>query len=178
MGCICNTLGNISRIIIVATCLLALVMQLGAAMSCEMVNVTGSSSEGGWGIFFQGTGAGAFECHTEMYQTDDPLVTGARSALSISMTAGFVALLMVTFEWLFCEVCCAGLLEGLAFLLAWTSGGATFMFYGTGVCVEDGAKCEFTEGSAMLTVSVVCYLACGVLLCFSPQPDPICRSSK
>ena len=168
---LCNTLGNIFRLVITFACGLALAMQILTALSCELVNVTGGAG-GTYGIFFRGTNN---QCQDVAYDTEDPLVLGARSALIVSMCAGFIAGLMVTFEWLCVEVCCAGVLEGLAFLLAWFSGGSAFMFYGTELCTTPGVDCEFTQGSTFLTVAVVCYFGCGFLLCFTPQPDPICR---
>ena len=192
----CNAVGNISRLVIVAANLLAvsittksvgrdrcrgvattslttlspftfqLFMQLATIMSCELVSLSGGSKDGdAYGIFFHGTGSNN-ECETDLYETQDPFVTASRSTICLSMVAGFIAGLMVTFEWLFCEVCCAGVLEGLAFFLAWTSAAATFMFYGTDVCLDDGAKCEYTTASSFLTVAVVCYFGCGLLLCW------------
>ena len=142
-------------------------------MSCELVQVNGGGS---WGIFFRGTGASGNQCQEEPYETSDGLIMGARSALLVSMCAGFIAGLMVAFEFLFSEVCCAGLLEGLAFFLAWSAGGAAFMFYGTDLCVQDGkVECEYTDASGYLTAAVVFYLLCAFLLCCTPQPDPLCK---
>ena len=169
---LCNTLGNIFRLVITCACGLALAFQILTAMSCELVNVDGGSG-GTRGIFFRGT---AGTCQDTAYETDDPLVLGARSALIVSMCAGFIAGLMVTFEWLCIEVCCAGVLEGLAFLLAWTSGGAVFMFYATDLCTADGVNCEFSDSSWFLSVACALYFGCGFLLCCTPQPEPICRS--
>ncbi len=66
-------------------------------------------------------------CDTEEYVLDDEWYTGswitsARSCLIISMICGAAATTMVTFEWICCEVCCAGILEGLAFAGAWIFG--------------------------------------------------------
>jgi hypothetical protein len=49
-------------------------------------------------------------------------ISSSRSCLSISMFLGAAATAMVTFEWLCCEVCCAGVLEGLAYSGAWVLG--------------------------------------------------------
>ena len=142
---------------------LQLAMQILTATSCELVNLPGDSDQTA-GIFFKGQ---AGTCEDSQFETDDGIVTGARTALMVSTCAGFIAGAMVTFEWLFCEICCAGLLEGLGFLVAWMAGSATFMFYGADFCKVDGgdAECAYTDASAMLTVAIICYFGCGVLLC-------------
>ena len=150
-------------------------MQIWTAFSCELVDLPGEAGDAGGtaGIFFYGVDG---VCQEEQFETDDGLVTGARSALMVSTCAGFIAGVLVTFEWIFCEICCAGLIEGLAYFLAWTSASSAFMFYGADFCKADGAaECSYTSASGMLTVAIICYFGCGVLLCFTPQPEPLCK---
>ena len=85
-------------------------LQFFTVFSCEFV--TFADGLGSAGIWFLGVDGA---CDEDQYETDDGLITGARSALIISMVAGLAAWGMVLFEWILCEVCCAGCLEGLAF---------------------------------------------------------------
>jgi hypothetical protein len=146
-------------------------LQIFTALSCELVKYgdTGATA----GIWFLGISG---ECDVDSFETDDGLVAGARSTLIMSMLAGAAAGTMVTFEWLCCEVCCAGCLEGLCYMAAWVLGSATFMFYGSEFCVDpsslleeitgDEISCEYTESSTYLTISIILYLGCGILLCW------------
>ena len=130
-------------------------------MSCELAKPDDSGAS--FGIFYRGNNG---VCQEEEYETEDPVIKSARSALILSMICGFVAGTMVTFEWLLCEICCAGVLEGLAYLGAWVIGGATFMFYGSEICLEaEGGQCEYYDASTYMTVACICYFGCSVLLC-------------
>jgi hypothetical protein len=66
---------------------------------------------GTYGFFFRG-----FDdvCETEAFVTQDEYILAGRSCLIVSMAAGFIAGVMVMIEWLFVEICCAGVLEGIA----------------------------------------------------------------
>jgi hypothetical protein len=86
-----------------------------------------------YGYFFKGSDG---VCAEEAYETDDGLVTGARSALIVSMVAGFGAGALILFEWILCEICCAGVLEGIALMVASAAAGASFMFYASEFCVN------------------------------------------
>lgn len=48
------------------------------------------------------------------WTTDDRVVLGARSALTIATLTGFCAGVMMAIEWILYRICCAGCLEGLA----------------------------------------------------------------
>jgi hypothetical protein len=65
-----------------------------------------------YGFFFRGGADGV--CETEAFLTEDEYILAGRTCLIVSMSAGFIAGAMVTFEWLFMEICCAGVLEGIA----------------------------------------------------------------
>ena len=146
-----------------------LVLQFFAVYACDFVDYGGGSV----GIFFAGIDG---VCSDTMFDTDDGIVQGARSAIIISMICGGVAGVMILFEWLFCEICCAGCLEGFALLGAWMIGGATFMFYGSEFCrdasipveelTEEDLTCDYGNASTMLSVACFLYLCCGILLCW------------
>jgi hypothetical protein len=93
-----------------------LAMQFWATFSCDFIKVGDETI----GVWYRSTDG---ECDEDSYETDDGVVGGARSALTISTICGFGAGLLVLFEWLCCEVCCAGCVEGLAFAGAWMVGG-------------------------------------------------------
>ena len=67
-------------------------------------------------------------CYKETYGYDalgegsDGLLSGARLCHTISMIAGAIAMLLVSIECLKCKILCGGLLEGLAFFVAWVNG--------------------------------------------------------
>ncbi|CAB9501918.1 expressed unknown protein [Seminavis robusta] len=171
---LCQALGNISRLLIVGATVIALILSILTAMSCELVQVDEASGST-WGFFFRGANG---TCQDMVFGTEDEMILAGRTCLIVSICAGFIAGVMVTFEWLFCEICCAGVLEGIAFFLAWAVGAISFMFYGSDLCTADGKECTFYDASGYMTAAVILYLGCGVVLCFAPQPYPICRSSK
>jgi len=200
MVCCCNTIGNIFRLIIVGGCAFALAMQILNIYSCEFITVDDGSIH--VGIWYQGTNG---ECNTEpgaSYSAEeDSLVAWARTSLLVSMIAGFIAGTLVLFEWLCCEVCCAGCIEGGAFIVAWACGLGVYMIYGVDGCgkvgdeigddmfsnaaeniipdsiinIPTGAGCEWGTGATFNLLACISYFGAGVLLCFAPQPKPICK---
>jgi len=98
-------------------------MQFFVTSGCSFL----STPKGYVGIWYVDDGKG--NC-VAWGSSQSQVVGGAQSALTISTIAGFAAGVMVLFEWLICEVCCAGCLEGLAFCTSWLIGGAVFMIYG------------------------------------------------
>lgn len=197
MVCCCNTIGNIFRLVIVGGCIFALGMQFLNIYSCDFFSSTGDAIN--VGIWFQGQNG---ECNIEdgFYAAEeDGLVAVARSSLLISMLCGTAALVMVLFEWLFCEICCAGCLEGCAFVGAWACGLGVYLIFGIEACgdlkedfagddtlsnlgssiipdgIPTGSQCEWGQGATYNLVACVAYFGCGILLCFAPQPKPICR---
>lgn len=97
-------------------------MQYFVITSCEFLD----TETGNIGVLFVEDEAG--EC--VRWQSDQAVVTGAQAALAISTVAGAGAGAMILLEWLCCEVCCAGCLEGLGFLAAWVVGAGVFQLYG------------------------------------------------
>lgn len=181
----CDTCGNVFRCLILAGIAGALTLQFFTMFSCEFVEFSDTSASAG--LWFLGKDG---ICLEDQYETDDGVVAGARSALTISMIAGFAAGVMIAFEWLLCEVCCAGCLEGLCIAAAWIVGGSTFMFYGSDFCLsasvddafseitEEDITCDYGSASSLLSTACFLYLCCGVLLCCTPQPDPICKQGR
>jgi len=205
MVCCCQTIGNVFRLIIVGGCAFALLMQFLNIFSCDFIHA-GGSDDGGYyetniGVWFQGTN---MECSEDFYEaSEDSYVAWSRSALVLSMMCGVAAMIMVCFEWLCCEVCCAGLVEGGAFVGAWGCGLGVYLIYGIEGCgtineevasdndivnniseavipdsilnIPTGAECEWGQGATYNLVACIAYFGCGVLLCCAPQPKPICQ---
>ena len=127
-----------------------------ATMSCEMVELDIQNAGGvkpTMGFFFKGNGV---ECEVNTYDTDDPFIQASRSMLSMSIVFGGIAGILVGFEWLVCQVCCAGLLEGVAYLLAWVLGACSFVFYGSAMCNEEEYEKFIKENN--LTDAYAAYL--------------------
>ena len=92
--------------------------------NCEFIQF-GQENYASIGIWFYGV---AGECTDEEFALEEEgwftgsWIATSRSCLILSMIAGAAALIMVMFEWLCCQVCCAGVLEGLAYAGAWILG--------------------------------------------------------
>lgn len=41
--------------------------------------------------------------------------------------------------------------------------------------IPAGTECEWSEGATYNLIAVIFYFGSGILLCFTPQPDPLCR---
>ena len=103
-------------------------MQFFVTFNCSFL----VTPDRGVGIWYVEDGDG--KCVEWPADLDDSIVKGAQSALTISTIAGFMAGILVLFEWVCCEVCCAGCLEGLAFCTSWVIGSSVFMIYGE--CIQ------------------------------------------
>ena len=92
--------------------------------NCDFIQF-GAENWASIGIWYYGVGG---ECNDEEFALEDEgwftgsWISTARSCLILSMVSGTAALTMVMFEWLCCAVCCAGVLEGLAYAGAWFLG--------------------------------------------------------
>ncbi|CAB9497906.1 unknown protein [Seminavis robusta] len=175
---LCQALGNISRLLIVGATTIALALSILTAMSCELVKVDDEASGSTWGFFFQDSITNGGTCQDTVFSTEDEMILAGRTCLIVSICAGFIAGVMVTFEWLCCEICCARVLEGIAFFLAWAFGGISFLFYGSDLCTVDDKECSFNDASGFMTAAVILYFGCSIVLCLAPEPDPICRRSS
>ncbi|KAG7345180.1 hypothetical protein IV203_032711 [Nitzschia inconspicua] len=197
----CNALGNIFRLAIVVGTIFALILQFLTVKSCDFLQVTNADETNAeiasLGVWFHGTQDG--ECVEGSYDAmDEELIVGARTALTWSLLFGAGALALVTFEWLCCNICCAGCITGFLFAGAWVMGSAVYMIYGISMCgsvddamdgadvVEDlsdflpflqdvpsGTLCGWSEAATYNLVAIVLYFGCGILLCFTPKPDPL-----
>ena len=115
-------------------CMNQLVMQCLTVISCQLVELSSSGKTIG---VFQQSDASGDHCARTTYDTDDPFIKAARYMISLSIVCGVIAGIMIFFECVACEICCAGCLERFALLLAsWTSA-STFVFYGAEVCQEE-----------------------------------------
>jgi hypothetical protein len=101
-------------------------MQFLVTFGCSFVTTGDGQNIGVWYVD-DGTGT----CVDWEDGEPDSFVKGAQSALTLATIAGFAAAVLVTIEWLLCEICCAGCVEGLAFCAAWIVGGGVFSIYGT-----------------------------------------------
>lgn len=197
MVCCCNTIGNVFRLVIVGGCALALTMQWLNLYSCDFFDLVDSGEE--IGIWYRTTD-GVCDIDNTYPATDDSLIKFARSAAILSMCFGFGAGLLVFIEWICCEICCAGCVEGLAFGGACACGLGIYAFYGIDECGEladdlaggddtianigagimpegipTGSNCSWARGATYNVIACVAYLGCWILLCFAPQPKPLCK---
>jgi len=196
MVCCCNTIGNVFRLVIVGGCVFALFMQFLNTYSCDLFSFRDSTDS--IGIWYESMNAGQ-ECNlTEAYTEDSSLVSAARSAMVLSMICGMVAGGLVLTEWIFCEICCAGCVQNLAFIGAWGCGLGVYIIYGIQACgdlkdefgddaianagsnaipdgIPTGRNCEWGRGATYNLLACVSYFGCGILLCFAPQPKPLCK---
>lgn len=103
---------------------LQLAIQFLLMFNCDFIQF-GEANYASLGLWFYGVDG---TCKEEEFEVEDEgyftgaWVSSSRSCLIISMLRGAAATSMVTFEWLCCEVCCAGVLEGLAYGGAWVMG--------------------------------------------------------
>jgi hypothetical protein len=137
-------------------------MQFLTMLSCQFVELTpvegtDTTIKTTMGVYLMSTVAVGEQCGTDVYQTDDPFITSSRSFLGISICFGALAGVLIMLECLFCNVCGLGCVEGFAYLLAWTTGAATFVFYGSAVC-EGGEYETFLKENADLAVLYTEYL--------------------
>ena len=128
---------------------------------------------------------------------DDPFFKTARSMIILSLVAAFCGGCMVLFEFFCCRVCCAVVLEDLAYLGAAVTGGLVYLAYHNEYCdtveekldqaIDEKAvltghnelyECTFGQGSIYNLCAVVFYLAAMVVLCCSPKPTPLVHQCR
>lgn len=183
--------------VIVGGCVFALGLQWMNLYSCDFFHFSGTTDS--IGIWYESINAG-MQCDLdEPYPAVGGLISGARSAMILSMLFGLGAGVLVLIEWVFCEVCCAGCIEKLAFVGAWACGFGVYMFFGIEECgnlkddigddtiansigsgivpdgIPTGSQCEWGQGATYNLMACIAYLGCGVLLCFAPKPTPLCK---
>jgi hypothetical protein len=132
-------------------------------MSCQLVELTpvegtDTTLKTTMGVYLMSRTTG--ECGTDVYETDDPFILSSRSFLVTSIICGALAGTLVLFDCLVCQFCGMGCLEGLAYFMAWTTGAATFVFYGSAVC-DAGEYETFLKENAELEELYTEYLNLG-----------------
>jgi len=194
----CQAIGNVFRLIIVGGCGLGLTLQWLNMYSCDFFSFADTNES--IGIWYESFNGGT-ECFLEepYAAADDTIIAGARSAAIISMVCGFVAGVLVFIEWVCCNICCAGCVEGLAFFGAWTCSVGVFMLYGIEECgtldadlagneneivsggagflpdgIPTGTNCEWGQGATYQLIASIAYFGCAILMCFAPEPKPLC----
>lgn len=177
--------GNIFRFIILALTLIALLLQFLTTASCDHVELDDNYNSGKtMGVYYESNYQG--ECFESSYKTDDPFIKSSRWMLAISILAGGVGGFLVFVEWVLFDFACAGILESLAYFIAWTASALTFIFYGAQVCQEDeyeqvgdfldtnvvegeldftGTGCVYSKSSNFMTIATACYFLASFFLC-------------
>lgn len=134
---------------------------------------------------------------------DDPFMKAARTMMTIAMIAAFCAICMLFFEFLLCRICCAVVLQNLAFVAASLLGGLAYLSFGSEYCTTDGEgyktilenlpsqaasvykgsqdledlyNCSFGRGCKYNLCAMVIYLGASVVLCCTPKPKPLIAS--
>ena len=126
-------------------------------------------------------------CLGEPYNPEeiDPFITTARAALSSSMATGLIGGLVVFFEFLLCEVCCASCIAMISYISAWILSACTFIIYLCEPCVGfgfeevqqldsstfadtaiEGNQCDYGPASTLNAVACILYLICAILFCW------------
>jgi len=135
------TLGKIFRFLIIGSCSVALVFQFINTASCTFVYK--SSEENGkngekntidFGLWHMGVNSECLDGKYDALHDNDNLLDAARACHITSMIAGAIGMLLVLTECLKCKIPCGGLVEGIAFFIAWTNGLSVFMVFGMEGC--------------------------------------------
>lgn len=123
---------------------------------------------------------------------DDPYFKSARSMMILSLVGAFCAGCMVMFEFFCCRVCCAVLLENIAYLSSIAMGALVFLAYHNPYCdtieekfdesIEEKAivtqqnemfECTLGQGSVYQVCAIGLYAVAMAVLCCSPKPTPL-----
>ena len=132
---------------------------------------------------------------------DDRFFKTGKSMIILSLIGGFCAGCMVTFEFFCCRVCCAVLLENLAYLGAVVTGALSFLAYHNIYCdtfkekfddvaedkrlsavintyTDENYECRLGQGSTYNVCAITFYLCAVVVLCCSPKPTPLIHQMR
>ncbi|CAJ1950602.1 unnamed protein product [Cylindrotheca closterium] len=182
-----NAAGNLFRLLIVVGTVIAIGLQSATQTGCNYA-VYKEDNIQAVGIWYLMTNN---ECGAEVYDPDesDPFIWTARSCLSLSMLLATIGGILVAFEWCCCNVCCAGCIEMSCYMSAMMLAGGVNFIFGCELCVgvgfdsitvegieaaaEDGNVCEIGPGATTNTVALIIYLIVCILLCCTPEPDPV-----
>ena len=180
----CNCAGNIFRLAIVVGTVIAVILQWTVQYMCEYAlnKDDNTVAVGIWKVMVDD------QCVDDTYHPEetDPFITAARTMLTLAMVSGFIGGVIVAFEWLLCEVCCAGCITMISYISAMILSGLVNLIYFSEPCTgigfndiadteyEDladvGNHCEFGKGSTYNAFAVVLYFVCAVLLCWYVYP--------
>ena len=162
---LCNCAGNIFRLAIVVGTVVAIVLQWTVQYMCDyaLYKDDNNVALGIWKLMKDD------ECIDQTYDPEeaDPFITAARTMLTLAMISGFIGGVIVAFEWLICEVCCAGCITMLSYISAMILSGLVNLIYFSEPCVgfgfsqiealdveaiadavtEEGNQCEYGPGS-------------------------------
>jgi len=138
-------LGKIFRFIIIGSCSVALILQFIntalPSLSCNFVyksseenEETGKANTIDFGLYHMGINSECLEGKMDDLYEYDNLLDTARGCNITSMIAGAIGMLLVLVECWKCKIPCGGLVEGIAFFIAWTNGLSVFMVFGMEGC--------------------------------------------
>lgn len=143
----CRPIGNTLRLTIVLGCCLAFIFQSINNKNCEFVYKVDEETDDyvdngtlNFGLFYEGYNGYCFDNTQGYIAIDDDanvVLSIARDAHIVSMTAGGIATFLVAIDWLACKVPCGTILEGLAFFVAWVSGLIVYAVFGMEGCGTD-----------------------------------------
>jgi len=187
---------------------LQIILQIYASLDCEFIKYEPSTAlpasfSKTFSLF---TEESSGEC-PKLYNdadgllNDDAFFKTAQSMIVISLICAFLAGAMVTFEFFCCRVCCAVLLEDMAYLVAIFTGGLVYLAYLNPYCDSPDEKlndalnitgkadaldvvtnshnelyeCTFGQGSKYNVGAMLLYAVAMVVLCCSPKPTPLLR---
>ena len=80
---------------------------------------------------------------------------------------------MVVFEFLCCNVPCAGCLESLSYGSALLCTCLVYLAFGSEMCYSNDFDCSFGKGSTYNLMALAAYGGAWVILCCSPKPTPL-----
>lgn len=224
MVCCCDQIGNLTRVIILGfaglgvSCQLSVLeshdfislcplfphhgfttqiaLQVLASTNCEFMKYESDEyTDGKIGLFVDNDDIEKCPSNMGTEELDeDPFMRAARAMMTLSILAAFGGACLVSFEFLCCRICCAAILESLAFQAATLLGGLAYLSFGSEYCtgepedtlqaaVEDVAfgsqdigdlyNCSFGKGCSLNVGAMVIYFAVSVALCFTPKPTPV-----
>jgi len=140
------TLGKIFRFVIIGSCAVALIFQFINTASCTFVYKSSEGADNGnngdeesantidFGLYHMGINAECVEGKYDALHEEDKFLEAARACHLTSMIAGAIGMLFVLVECVKCTIPCGGLVEGLAFFVAWTNGLSVFTVFGMEGC--------------------------------------------
>jgi hypothetical protein len=121
------------------------------------------------------------ECvpYTYAQAGNDSMLKASRTMIILAMLFAFGAGCTILLEWLCCNIPCAGCLQGLAYGAAVTCSGLVYVIYGSHYCGTSSVQaymqssCSFGVGSSYNIAAMALYMIAWVLLCCTPEPDPL-----